>query len=113
VDQERYVGDVVDRIRERIGSAEMVIADITGANANVFFEVGFAEGRGKTVILLSQAQKVPFDLRARNQIRYDPMDLLSLSRALGDMLDALLIPPPAALAVAPAAAAVKPRPRRR
>jgi hypothetical protein len=94
VDHDKYVGDVVDRIKERIATAELVIADITGASANVFFEVGYADGMRKPIILLSQAQDVPFDLHTRSQIRYDPQDILSLSRALGETLDALLADSP-------------------
>ena len=95
VDQDRYVGDVVDRIKERIAEAELLIADVTGSSANVFYEVGYADGLGKPIILLSQAQDVPFDLHTRHQIRYDPQDILSLSRALGELLDTVLPSPPA------------------
>lgn len=94
VDEDKYVGDVVDRIKERISMADLLIADLTGSSANVFYEVGYADGIGKSIILLSQAQDVPFDLHTRHQIRYDPQDILSLSRALGEHLDALLSAPP-------------------
>jgi hypothetical protein len=93
VDEDKYVGDVVDRIKERISTAELLIADLTGSSANVFYEVGYADGLGKSIILLSQAQDVPFDLHTRHQIRYDPQDILSLSRALGEHLDVLLSAP--------------------
>jgi hypothetical protein len=62
VDHDKFVGDVVDRIKERISTAELAVADITRASANVFFEVGFAAGMSKSVILLSQAQDIPFNL---------------------------------------------------
>lgn len=94
VDEDKYVGDVVDRIKNRISTADLLIADLTGSSANVFYEVGYADGIGKSIILLSQVQDVPFDLHTRNQIRYDPQDILSLSRALGEQLDALLSTPP-------------------
>ncbi len=44
VDQEKFTGDIVQRIKERIKNSKLVIADITGNNPNVFYEVGFAEG---------------------------------------------------------------------
>jgi hypothetical protein len=90
VDQEAFTGDVVDRIKTRIRDCALVIADITGNNPNVFFEVGFAEGLGKEVVLLSQAQDTPFDLKTRKQIRYDPQDILTLAETLSTQLDASL-----------------------
>ena len=90
VDQDAFTGDIVERIKTRIRGAELVIADITGNNPNVFFEVGYAEGLGKRVILLSQTQETPFDLRSRSQIRYDPLEVLSLAEALSKQLDANL-----------------------
>lgn len=51
--------------------ADIVIADLTGANANVFFEVGVRYGvrRGLT-ILTSQDEKTLFDLSGMRIIRY-------------------------------------------
>lgn len=90
VDQDAFNGDIVERIKQRIASAELVIADITGNNPNVYFEVGYAEGIGKTAILISQKQETPFDLKTRRQIRYDPLDILSLANALREQLDATI-----------------------
>jgi hypothetical protein len=89
-DQDQFVGDVVQRIKERIKNADLVIADITGHNPNVFYEVGVADGFGKKIILISQAQDIPFDFKNQRQIIYDSMDVLELSTNLGEMLDALL-----------------------
>jgi hypothetical protein len=91
IDQDAFTGDIVDRIKTRIRGSELVIADITGNNPNVFFEVGYAEGLDKRVILLSQAQDTPFDLKTRHQIRYDPQDIFSLADALSEQLDASLV----------------------
>ena len=92
VDQDAFNGDIVERIKRRIASAELVIADITGNNPNVYFEVGYAEGIGKTVVLISQKQETPFDLKTQRQIRYDPLDILSLANALREHLQATLGP---------------------
>jgi len=90
VDQDTFTGDIVERIKQRISNSELIIADITGNNPNVFFEVGYAEGVGKTVILISQEQETPFDLKTIRQIRYDPQDILSLSNSLGEQLDTII-----------------------
>lgn len=82
VDQDAFTGDIVDRIKARIRGCELVIADLSKYNPNVYFEIGYAEGLGKTVILLSQDQETPFDFKTRRQIRYDPQDLRALGEAL-------------------------------
>ena len=62
------MGDVWTAIcRSRI-----IIADCTGRNPNVFYEIGIAHTVGKPVILIAQNSKdVPFDLR---HIRYIPYE---------------------------------------
>ncbi len=54
------------RLIESIKECDVFIADLTGANENVIFEVGLAEGNGKPMILLraenDHSTKVPFDV---------------------------------------------------
>ena len=58
-------------IWEKINRARLIIADLTGKNANVFYEVGLAHALGKEVILITQTIKdVPFDLRALRCLVY-------------------------------------------
>jgi hypothetical protein len=93
VDQDQFVGDVVQRIKERIKAAELVIADLTGLNTNVVYELGYAEGLGKEVILMVQRQeesRIPFDLRAQRQIFYEPENIIGLADHLEKLLKALL-----------------------
>ena len=55
--------DVMQDIYESIVTSSIIIADITGRNANVFYELGIAHSFGKDVILLSQGtEHIPFDL---------------------------------------------------
>src|SRR5439155_20198182 len=55
---------ILERILTGIRSAELIIADLTGKNANVFYELGLAHTQTKNVLLLTQdANDVPFDLR--------------------------------------------------
>ncbi len=92
VDQDAFTGDVIERVKLRISSCELVIADITGNNPNVFYELGYADGAKKPVIVISQEQETPFDLKSRRQIRYSPHDILSLAKAIDKHLDELLEP---------------------
>lgn len=55
---------IIEDIWRGINEAGIVIADLTGKNPNVFYELGIAHTLGKEVILLTQDhEEVPFDLR--------------------------------------------------
>jgi len=55
-----------------ISGSRILIADCTGRNPNVFYEIGLAHTIGKPVILLtSDADDVPFDLRHFRFIKYE------------------------------------------
>ncbi|MBN8581855.1 MAG: hypothetical protein J0L96_14395 [Anaerolineae bacterium] len=68
--------DIMEDVWQSICSARIVIADITGRNPNVFYELGLAHTLGKEVVLLTQDVKdIPFDLnRYRHIIYQDNMD---------------------------------------
>src|SRR5438045_3859364 len=67
---------ITDDIWRNINEARFVIADLTGRNANVFYEVGLAHARNKPVILLTQSgDDVTFDLKEIRYLQYDPHDL--------------------------------------
>jgi len=64
---------IVETIWEAVLSASVIIAELTGKNPNVFYELGIAHTVGKKVILLSQdIDDVPFDLRHLKVILYEP-----------------------------------------
>jgi hypothetical protein len=52
--------------------AKVLLADLTGKNPNVFYELGLAHALAKPVILVAEAMEdIPFDLRALRIILYD------------------------------------------
>lgn len=63
---------ILDKITEYITDADVVIADCTGRNPNVFYELGIAHALGKPVILLTQDEMadVPSDVKQFEFIRY-------------------------------------------
>lgn len=64
VDEQIFDGRILDRIYNQISKADFIIADMTGRNANVFYEVGYAHALGKRTILLTQkSDDIPFDLK--------------------------------------------------
>ena len=63
---------IIDEVWSAISQSRFLIADCTGRNPNVFYEIGIAHSIGKPVILITQNQEdVPFDLRHRRFIKYD------------------------------------------
>lgn len=65
-------GSVMEQIWEQIQKAKVLLADLTGKNANVFYELGLAHAIGKPVILVTgNLDDVPFDLRHLRVIVYD------------------------------------------
>ena len=63
---------IIEDIWECINTAKVIIADLTGKNPNVFYEIGMAHTIGKNVVLLTQSiEDVPFDLRHLRHIHYE------------------------------------------
>jgi hypothetical protein len=64
-------GQISVQIKEAIESADVVIADITGVNPNVMWELGYADGREKQIVILNQTPSAsPFDIADRRQVAY-------------------------------------------
>jgi hypothetical protein len=73
--------------------ARVVIADLTGANGNVLYELGLAHMMGHQAIVLTQAiDEVPFDLRQERHIVYSltPAGVVSAKNTLMRTLETFL-----------------------
>jgi len=67
-----YGRDIMEDIWQSILKSKIIIADITGRNPNVFYELGIAHTLGKEVILLTQrVEDIPFDLNRYRHIIYE------------------------------------------
>lgn len=67
LNQQNILKDIV----ESIYTANLIIADLTSLNPNVFYELGLAHAFKKDVILLTQdVDELPFDLRSYRVIPY-------------------------------------------
>ncbi len=64
---------IVDDIWREINKAEIIIADITIHNANVFYEIGIAHTLGKHVLLIRKedGEDAPFDIKLWRYYDYD------------------------------------------
>jgi hypothetical protein len=79
---------VLDKIRSYVEQADVLIADCSGRNANVFYELGMAHALGKRVILMTKdpIEEAPADIRHFEFIRYD----LSKDKEFLDSIDRAL-----------------------
>jgi len=74
-DQLFSTGTVIEQIWEQIQKSKILVADLTGKNANVFYELGLAHADKKPVVFISaNIDDVPFDLRHLRVIIYDVHD---------------------------------------
>jgi hypothetical protein len=70
-------GEIMEQVWTRISGANILIAELTTQNPNVYYELGLAHALEKPVILIcSEEEKdnVPFDLRNLRVIYYDLSD---------------------------------------
>jgi hypothetical protein len=85
------LGHVIDQVWSAILHARVVIADCTGRNPNVLYEVGIADTLGKPVVLLAQsAADLPFDVQHRRTILYSPGNMTYLEAVLEKTLRDLM-----------------------
>jgi hypothetical protein len=74
---------ITDAILTEILASNLIVADITGHNPNVFYEIGIADAIGVDLILLCQeGQTVPFDITQRRTLFYRPDNRKGLSEQL-------------------------------
>lgn len=70
-DEINQPSEILAIIQEQILRADLIIADLTKKNPNVFYELGFAHALNKKAILITQSIKdAPFDLRHRQLVEY-------------------------------------------
>lgn len=68
-------GAIIHQVWDAINDAQVCIADLTGLNENVMYELGLAHAVGKPVVQLAQSSdEIPFDLRALRTIIYHPVE---------------------------------------
>lgn len=74
-DENLSIGTVIEQIQKSIKDALLVIADVSGKNPNVFYELGYAHGLEQNVLIVTTNKNdVPFDISHIRyfQYSYDP-----------------------------------------
>ena len=105
-DEYKTAHAVISDIWSAILHAKVIVADTTGLNANVFYEIGMAHTLGKQVVLLSQdVKKLPFDLQHLRAINYESnrLGLEIMQSHLKRSLEAVLTIPTSLAALCEAA----------
>lgn len=75
----RGVGQITTQMLRHIQDSDIVVADVTGLNANVFYELAFRHSLGKPAIVLSpKGQRLPFDIADTRAVVFDLSDWTSL-----------------------------------
>ena len=66
--------NLIHEMIHNIYTADVVIADLTGKNANVFYELGLAHSvpvPNKTIMITEENEKIPFDIGAFQVLKYN------------------------------------------
>ncbi|MCB6582396.1 nucleoside 2-deoxyribosyltransferase [Blautia faecis] len=72
VDQINDSDSITQTIIDKLLSSELVIADISGHNPNVFFEMGYRKCTDKPIIhLKKKGETIPFDVNTVRTFEYD------------------------------------------
>ena len=94
-DQMPDPGSITEAMIHELETADLVIADLTGHNPNVFYEIGYRQARGLPYIHLRQPGTVlPFDVAGTRALNYNLNDLDEADKArerLGAMIGAALV----------------------
>lgn len=63
-------GEIPEQICRHLRDDDVVIADLTGANPNVMYELGLRHTMEKLTIQLGESEKLPFDVAAIRTIKF-------------------------------------------
>jgi len=92
IDQREFLGGITDEIIAKINESRFIIAEFTGNRRGVYYEAGYAEGRGIPVIYVVKKGKdlksVHFDIKHLNYITWSNPD--ELKQKLVNRIGALI-----------------------
>jgi hypothetical protein len=87
VDEQHFSETILERVYRQIENSDFVVAEMTGMNPNVFYEVGYAHAKNKLCSLITQnANDIPFDLKHHPHVIYDGT-IEDLKNKLGPKLE--------------------------
>lgn len=85
-DEGKLSDSIGQHVIRSIMEADLIIADLTGHNPNVFYELAVAHAARKPVVhLISKGERLPFDVFDQRTIHYDITDLESVEEAVEEV----------------------------
>jgi hypothetical protein len=64
-------GEITEQIFRRLREDDVVIADLTGANANVMYELGLRHTRNMLTVQIGERERLPFDVTVIRTIMFN------------------------------------------
>ena len=73
-------GEITEQVFRRLRDDDVVIADLTGANPNVMYELGLRHTREKVTLQVGEYGRLPFDVNVISGQSSSAVPLTGLSR---------------------------------
>lgn len=90
VRSEALRGDILRQIITDLVTAPLVVADLTDANPNVYWELGVRQSfKQSTITIAEHGTKPPFDLSTKGTLFYYPSDYIKMERFKKQFLKAI------------------------
>jgi hypothetical protein len=81
-------GRITLQILKELGESDVVIADLTDLNPNVFYEVGIRQALSRPIVLIAQkGQRLPFDLSDQRTVFYDLSNVPGHEKTKADLAE--------------------------
>jgi hypothetical protein len=89
-DQIAVAGEITEQVFRHLYEDDVVIADVSGGNPNVMYELGLRHTTGKLTIQIGEFGQLPFDVNAVRTIQFSrsPRGLIDARTQLERMLQA-------------------------
>ena len=89
-DQLSGTGPILREIIRQIERSDLLIVDVSKANPNVYYELGIAHALAKRAIIISSdVEDVPFDLRQYRVLPYDASNLSVVEKFRDRLVEAI------------------------
>lgn len=86
-DDESSPDSITTQVIDRIVNSDLIIADLTGHNPNVFYELAVAHGYQRPVIhMITDGETMPFDITDQRAITYDLANPASVDKAITKLI---------------------------
>jgi hypothetical protein len=72
MDHVAFTGEIIGWLQQRIETSDIVIAELSGSNPNVYLEVGYAWGKRRPTILVApKVEELAFDVQGHHCLIYN------------------------------------------